>query len=251
MNQKRRNQIIKMIEENKAITNTELMDTFGISIETVRRDLAYLEQKGVLERVYGGAIRKESIRDEMRYSSREQMDIEEKTAIASEAEKLIKNNDMVFFDTGTTVHLVAKKLNKSKKINAFTNALRTAISLSEKGSEVILSGGKQRPSELVLSGTLAEHILRKFNFDIAIIGAAGVTEDGISDFFTDEAGLRREAIYNAGKVIVLADYAKFGIRAKCKVCNVEDIDVIIADSKAPKKILKKMENKGVKVIIAK
>ena len=250
MNQKRRSQIIKMLEEQSVVTNRELMDAFGISIETVRRDLAYLEQKGVLERVYGGAVRKEMLREELIYSSREQKEAEEKQKIAEVTEKLIQNNDIVFFDIGTTVHYVVKKLNAGKKISAFTNAIRTAVTLSEKGSEVILTGGRIRSGELALSGSLAENNLRNFNIDKAIISVAGITEDGVSDFFADEAGLRRQAISNANKVIVLADYTKFGVRAACRVCEIEDIDVLITDSKAPKSLLKKFENKGVQVIIA-
>ncbi len=250
MNQKRRSQIIKMLEEQSVVTNGELMERFGISIETVRRDLAYLEQKGVLERVYGGAVRKEMLREELIYSSREQKDAEEKEKIAVATEKLIHNNDIVFFDIGTTVHYVAQKLGTDKKINAFTNAIRTAITLTEKGNDVTLTGGKIRRGELALSGTLAESNLRNFNIDKAVICVAGITEDGVSDFFADEAGLRSQAISNANKVIVLADYTKFGVRAVCRVCEIEDIDVLITDSKAPKNMLKKFESKGVQIIIA-
>ena len=250
MNQKRRSQIIKMLDEHSVVTNAELMEEFGISIETVRRDLAYLEDKGVLERVYGGAVRKEMVREELIYSSREQKDTEEKQKIAEATEKLLQNNDIVFFDIGTTVHHVAKKLDLGKKINAFTNAIRTAVTLSEKGNEVFLTGGRIRGGELALSGTIAESNLSNFNIDKAIISAAGITEDGISDFIVDEASLRSKAVSNASKVIVLADYTKFGVRAVCKVCAIEDVDVLITDSKAPKNILKKLEKKGVQIIIA-
>ena len=92
--------------------------------------------------------------------------------------------------------------------------------------------------------------ISNFNIDKAIISAAGITEDGISDFIVDEASLRSKAVSNASKVIVLADYTKFGVRAVCKVCAIEDVDVLITDSKAPKNILKKLEKKGVQIIIA-
>ncbi len=251
MNQKRRNQIADMIEEQQAITNKEIIERFNISIETVRRDLAYLESQGVLTRVYGGAVKKEVVRTETLYSGREQENSEEKHLIAEAAEAFIEPNDIVFFDLGTTVELVAQKLKKSKNIHAFTNAIRTAVTLSEKCAEVILSGGRVRPGELSLSGTLAENSLSKFNINIAIIGAAGITENGVSDFITEEAGIRSQIIQNANKVIVLADFAKFGINAICRVCSLEDIDVIITDAKAPKSFLKKLEKKGIRVVVAK
>lgn len=251
MNQKRRSQITQMLAEQQTITNNELMERFGISIETVRRDLAYLESQGVLTKVYGGAVRKDVVRTEPLYTSRELKNNEEKQLIAKEAQSFIEKDDIVFFDLGTTVEAVAKKLDKSKNIHAFTNAIRTSVTLSEKCAEVILSGGRIRQGELSLSGTLAEANLFDFNIDKAIVGAAGITEDGISDFIPDEAGLRRRIIQNADKVIVLADYTKFGVRAMCKVCSLDEIDVLITDDKAPKELLKKIEKKGVQVIIAK
>ncbi len=251
MNQKRRSEIAKLIEENHAITNKEIMELFDISIETVRRDLAYLEKQGVLTKVYGGAVKKEVIRTEELYSNREQENSEEKNLIAEATEALIESDDIVFFDLGTTVELVAQRLHKGKNICAFTNAIRTAITLSEKCSEVILTGGRLRNGELSLSGTLTESNISKFNINTAIIGAAGITEEGISDFISDEAGIRSQVIENANRVIVLADFAKFGIKAMCKVCPIESIDIIVTDSKAPKKILKKLEKKGVQVITVK
>ncbi|MBE7041386.1 MAG: DeoR/GlpR transcriptional regulator [Ruminococcaceae bacterium] len=251
MNQKRREQIEEMLQKQKTVTNAELMERFDISIETVRRDLAYLEQKGVIERVYGGAVRKEVVREEPLYVSREEKNNAEKQAIAGAAEALIEDRDIVFFDLGTTVQMVAGKLAENKKIHAFTNAIRTAVTLSEKNCEVILTGGKVRRGELSLSGSLAEANLAHFNIDKAIIGAAGVTEDGISDFIADEAGLRARAIANAGKVVVLADFEKFGVRAMCKVCSLDAIDVLITDEKAPKDMVKMLKKKGIQVIVAK
>ncbi|MBR5506941.1 MAG: DeoR/GlpR transcriptional regulator [Clostridia bacterium] len=251
MNQKRREQIAQMLEKQHSVTNNELMECFSISVETVRRDLAYLESRGVLTRVYGGAVKKEVTRTEPLYTSRERENSREKLKIANMAESLIEPDDIVFFDLGTTVELVAKKLEKSKNIHAFTNAIRTAVTLSEKCSEVILTGGKIRPGELSLSGTLAETNIERFNIDKAIIGAAGITKDGISDFISDEAGIRSQIIKSADKVIVLADFAKFGQRAMCKVCPLDEIDILITDNKAPKDFLKEIEKKGVKVVIVK
>ncbi len=251
MNQKRRSQIAQMLEEQKAITNKELMECFGISIETVRRDLTYLENQGILTKVYGGAVKKEVVRTEIVYTNREQKNYEEKKLIAEAAENFIEPNDIVFFDLGTTVEMVAKILTTSKNIFAFTNAIRTAIALSERGADVVLTGGKIRQGELSLSGPLAETNLNKFNINTAIIGAAGITESGVSDFIADEAGIRNQVIKNANRVVVLADFAKFGVRAMCQVCSLDDIDVIITDTKAPKNILKEIEKKGIQIVIVK
>ena len=251
MNRKRRNEIARMIDDQQMITNDELIERFGISVETVRRDLAYLEQQGILTRVYGGAVKKETLGQEPLYKSRENENNDEKKMIAVTAKQLINNNDIVFFDLGTTVEMVAKEISKNKKIHALTNALRTAVTLSENAGEVILTGGRIREGELSLSGSVAEINLSKYNINKAIIGAAGITDEGISDFIPEEAAFRAKVIQNASEVILVADYTKFGIRAMCKVCDISGIDILITDAKAPKEILKRIEKKGVRIIIAK
>ena len=250
MNQKRRNEIVAMLNEQQAVTNNELMERFGISVETVRRDLAYLEKRGDLKRVYGGAVKNEIARKEPQYINREQKNNDEKQRIAQAAQSFINNNDIVFFDLGTTVEMVAKKLDRDKNIHAFTNAMRTAIILSEKAEEVILTGGKIRAGEYSLSGGMAEDNISRFNIDKAIIGAAGITDTGVSDFITDEASFRTKVIENAAEVILIADHTKFGIKAMCNVCDISRISILITDDKAPKEMLTSIERKGVRVIVA-
>ena len=93
--------------------------------------------------------------------------------------------------------------------------------------------------------------MQKFNVDKAIIGVGGITPDGVTDFIMSEARFRLQLIKNANTVIALADFSKFGVRSVCKVCDIEDVDVLITDKKAPIDMIKEIEKKGVKVIIAK
>lgn len=252
MNQERRNQIVEMIREKQVVKNTELMERFGISIETVRRDLQYLEEHGVLERVYGGAVLKTFVNTEPTYADREQVSGAEKRAIATEAQQMIHPKDTVFFDLGTTVKLVAQQLERGKAITAFTNSLRTALVLAENEEcDVIVTGGRLRAKELSVAGPISEENMSRFNVDKALIGVAGITEEGITDFIIDEAHLRSRVIQNARQVIALADHSKFGIRAVSNVCRISDIDVLITDEKAPQEMLDKFRDRGVKVIIAK
>ncbi len=251
MNQERRDQIEEWLNSRKTITNEEIMERFGVSIETVRRDLAHLERQGVLKRVYGGAVKRESLRSEPLYTSREKKDSAEKLKIARAAAELLEEGDSVFFDLGTTVANVAAQVSRDKRIFAFTNAVRTAVALCENAGEVILTGGKMRPGEYSLSGSMAQEGLLRFNINKAVIGAAGVTEEGISDFVADEADLRGFVIRNVDTVILVADHTKFGVRAMCNVCGVEDVDVLVTDDEAPKDILKSFEKNGTKVIVVK
>ncbi len=250
MNRERRNQIAEMLEIKPTIQNSEIMERFGISIETVRRDLEFLEKEGVLERVYGGAVKKSFMNSEPAYKRRLNTSHEEKELISKEAQRFIDESDTIFFDIGTTVGLIAERVEKNKNITAFTNSLRTAIVLAERNFKVFLPGGQLRCDELSLSGSMTELNMESFNIDKAFIGAAGIDKDGITDFIESEAYLRKKIIKNARKVIVVADHTKFSVRAMCNICTSAEIDVLITDEKAPKKILRELENQGVKIIVS-
>ena len=249
MNHERRSQIIELINKKNTVSNNELMETFNISIETVRRDLAYLEEMGVIDRVYGGAVRKSYLKVEPEYFNREKENAGEKVDIAKKAESMISENDSVFFDIGTTVLLVAKNLDVNKKNTTFTNSLRTAIELIDKGINVVIPGGELRSGEYSLSGSLTENNMASFNIDKAIIGVGGITENGITDFVIKEASIRSQIIKNARTVIAVADYSKFNVRAICNICSLEEIDILITDKKAPKDLINLIEKKGVRVFI--
>ena len=248
----RRNQIIDMITQQRTVKNTELMERFDISIETVRRDLEYLEQQGYLRRVYGGAVLSAAIGSEPEYASRAQLQSKEKNAIAAAAVELISPAETVYLGVGTTVQCMAQYIKNFSSITVFTNALRTAVELSENpGCSVILPGGQLRAKELTLSGFPSEENFAHFNVDKAFIGIGGITEAGITDFHIGEARLHNQLIKNARQAIVLTDSSKLGVRAMNNVCGLEDIDILVTDSKAPRHLVKVFEQAGIRVIIAK
>ena len=248
----RRNQIADMIRQQRTVTNGELMSRFNISIETVRRDLEYLEQQGYLRRVYGGAVSVASLNSEPEYASRANTHFDEKTAIALEASKFIGAQDAIYLGVGTTVQALVPYIKNLDNVTVFTNALRTAIELSESPNcTVIIPGGQLRPKELTVSGFPAEDNFNHFNVDTAFIGIGGITESGITDFYIGEAQIHKRLIQNARRSIVLADSTKLGMKAVVNVCKLGDVDMVITDSGAPKQIVKALEQAGVRVIIAK
>jgi len=247
----RRNQIVEMVTRQRTVKNGELMEHFGISIETLRRDLAYLEQRGYLRRVYGGAVAHDMLGGEPEYESRSQLQLGEKAAIGAAAAALVDAREAIYLGVGTTVQAMVACLKDIRDITVFTNAMRTAVELSElPGCSVVLTGGQLRPKELTLSGFPADENLAHFNVDKAFIGVGGVTEEGITDFHIGEAQLHRAMIRNAKTAIVLCDSSKLGVRAMNNVCPISEIDVLITDGNAPAKLLRQLEKAGVRVIVA-
>ncbi|MBO5867816.1 MAG: DeoR/GlpR transcriptional regulator [Oscillospiraceae bacterium] len=251
MKSDRHNQIVNMIARDGMVKNPQLMEMFDISIETVRRDLEFLEQQGYLRRVYGGAVANVSLRSEPEYASRSKTRFDEKNAIAAAAAKLITPEDTLYLGVGTTVQAMVQYMKGFGELTVFTNALRTAVELSEMpGCTVILPGGQLRNKELTLSGFPAEDNLLHFNVDKAFIGIGGINETGVSDFHMGEANLHRKLIRNARQAIALADSTKLGVRAMNNVCGLEELDILITDSGISKEMEKTLTKAGVQVIVA-
>ena len=252
MKLERRAQIADLIKQQRTVNNAELMERFHISIETVRRDLDFLEREGVLRKVYGGAVANVSLSTEPEYENRAQMNSPQKQAIAREAAKLIQPGDAVYLGVGTTVQAMVPYMKTIGKLTVFTNAMRTAVELSElPDCTVILTGGQLRSKELTLSGFPAEENLVQFNVDKAFIGIGGITEDGITDFHIGEAQLHRQLVQNAAVSVALADSSKLGARAMNNVCKLEQISFVITDADAGKQAVKALQQAGARILVAK
>ena len=252
MKLERRAQITELIKKQKTVNNAELMERFGISIETVRRDLDALEKQGVLRKVYGGAVISILLNSEPEFASRSQMNAPQKNAIAEAAAKLIEPGDAIFLGVGTTVQAMVQYMKHIPHLTVFTNALRVAIALSEiPDCTVILLGGQLRSDELTVSGFPAEETLAHFNIDKAFIGIGGVTEKGLTDFHTAEAQFHRRVVLNAKQSIALADASKMGIRAMNNICSLEQISLIITDSHTRKQTVSRLKEAGARIVVAK
>ena len=252
MQHERRNRIVEKVILNGTVRIADLAAEYGVSVETIRRDLKYLEEQGYLNCVYGGAISRKAFGGEPEYEYRKILNLAEKRAIASCAASLVPDRSTIYLDVGTTVLEAAKCLYSRKNLTVITNAMKAAQAvLLEGSSQVIFLGGFLRDGEMSVSGFPAEENLSHFHMDLAILGAGGVTADGITDYHIEEAHLRRMAVERADKVIVLADYSKFGVTAMNQICPFSKISVLITDQKAPKDILDEIRKAGTEVIVAK
>lgn len=248
--QERHQIIIDLINKHRVVKVQDLMATFNVSIETVRRDLDYLESQGHLRKVYGGAVISEKLAEEPSYSVREVAHLEEKRQIGIKCAELVKDGETLIIDLGTTTLEVAKNLKRKKNLTVITNAINIALELiNVKDFRVFLAGGLLRYGDLSCSGFLTSGFLKQFNVDKAIIGVGGITlEDGISDYHVEEAGTRRLMIEQSNKVIAVADYSKFGVKAFTKVCDLSDVDVLVTDWNVDEQLLKKYK-KTIKTVL--
>lgn len=252
MKRKRQEEIIRMIAEKRMVKAGELVERFGVSMETIRRDLESLEEKGVLTRTHGGAMAKTRHGLEPEYTFRETENYEQKIAIGREAAKLVEDGDTLIIDQGTTTLEFVRFLQAHKNLTVLTNAIPIAAELVKNPNiKVILIGGNLRAGELAASGYLAEEIVDQFYVDKVFQGVDGMTLDfGIGGYQIEESNLRRHFVKRSQKVIALADHSKIGVKALNTICSLDELDILITDKDADKKVIAELRRKGVKVIVA-
>lgn len=203
--------ILKMVEVNGSVSIQELIDEIGTSESTIRRDLNSLHNSGQLIKVHGGAIAVSkgatSIDEEVAH--RQELNRDDKVAIARYAVGLIENNDFIYLDAGTTTEIMADLID-DKTVTVVTNGISHAKKLAIKGIRVYLLGGMLKSSTEAVVGEEAVLSMSKYRFSKGFFGVNGITqEDGFTTPEVNEALLKRKAVERSNSVYVLADCSKF------------------------------------------
>lgn len=251
MKLQRKDEIIKLISENRIVKANELSEYFQVSMETIRRDLVQLEEEGFVRRTHGGAVLNNAGGVEPDSSHREISNFEEKLLIEKRAAEMVEEGDTIIIDIGTTALEFARFL-KGKNITVITNSLKIALELMDSESvKVIMTGGIVRKGEGTTSGYWAEDMIEQFWVDKLFLGVGCVDmAQGIMDFHIEETNLRRHYLKHAKQIIALADYSKFGWKALNKVCSLNVIDLLVTDENTDKKYIKELRDKNIEVIVA-
>lgn len=250
--QERRQHIFEHIEASGIASVRDLARRFDVSTITIVRDLQELEQEGLVRRVHGGAICVRGASYEPPFSTRETQLILEKQRIARKAVELVSNGESLLLDVGTTALEVAKALKGKRNLTVLVTNLRAAVELANQPAiQVIMMGGKLRPSELSLVGHLTEETLSQFEVDKAFIGVGGITfEHGLTEFNIDEAGTKRTMLSCARQKIVVADHTKFGKVMLTRVAPLEAVDLIITGEELEEGFKRQMEEASVHFLLA-
>lgn len=249
--QERYEYIIETLNRDCAVKTSKLIKELNVSIETVRRDLEYLEKEGILERVYGGAVPKKLVVDKLSFDKREEEYKHEKLEILSVAIRYIKDGQSIALNDSTTNVEIAKHIkNKFKDLTVITNSLLIATELANSsGIKVILAGGLLNNKEYAFYGEFAKNILSNFIVDIAFIGVGGVSLNrGITDYNIDTVEIQKMLIEMSKESIILADSSKIDSVSLTKISNLENISFIITDSNIDKSIVNKYLKHGVELI---
>jgi len=228
----------------------ELAREVGVSVSTVRRDIAALESSGGLRRTHGGARLVNPRSDEFTFTARDTHQLAEKEAIGRACAELIQPNQTVIIDAGTTAYHVAKNL-ESKSPQIITNSLPVANFFAAANRvELILSGGVIYPRLGVLVGPLAVEAFSKIHADVAVMSAGGITLEGVSNSHGLLIEIQRAMTRAAQRVIFCLDSTKFGRRSLSTLCTLDSLHTIVTDPGAPEELVRQLRERGLEVVIA-
>lgn len=230
----RHEKIMQLLVKNKSISVKTLCDLLQASEATIRRDLTLLENENKLERTHGGAFINDSIKltYEETFNQKELIASDEKRRIAQRAFEMIKANDSLVLDSGTTTLELARLIGESDiPLMVITNAttISNIISKNEKVEFYVL-GGRVRLNTLATVGSMAIEMLKRYNVSKAFVGVNGITiENGLTTPDLEEAEIKKTMLSIAEERIVLTDSSKFQKVARCQITPLSMVDRIITD----------------------
>lgn len=230
----RKPEIIDMARREGKVTVEGLVAYFGVTPQTIRRDLTELAEAGQLERVHGGAILP-STTTNIGYAERRDLNQAAKVDIARMCAQEIPNDSSLFLNIGTTTEAVARELLHHEGLLVVTNNVNIATILSANPNvEVVVTGGNLRRSDGGLVGDLAARTIRQFRFDYAVIGCSALHEDGdILDFDIQEVSVSQTIIAHSDHVYLVADASKFERKAPARIASLSEVDVFYTDRALP------------------
>ncbi|OGV86748.1 MAG: hypothetical protein A2340_13395 [Lentisphaerae bacterium RIFOXYB12_FULL_60_10] len=240
----------RILTERPIVSVADLSRDLQVSPATIRRDLRTMERARLVRRVHGGAIASDSRLTEPLFDDKTSLATNEKHRIARKALTFIKPRDSIFLDGGSTVLTLAGLLQGMTDVTVVTNSLRVVMCLSGAGPRVILVGGEFRRLSQTFVGSLSSGILDRLHLDTAFMGTIGLSAaEGMTTTDPREAFTKEQVISHARQVILLADGTKVGNISFVRFGSVENVNVLITDSGAPRRELDRIKKRGVRLVI--
>jgi len=244
-------EIVEIARKTGKVTVEGLADHFGVTLQTIRRDLSELADEGRLERVHGGAVMPSGTTN-IGYEDRRRLNAEAKTAIARACAARIPNGISLFLNIGTSTEAVAQELLQHQGLMVVTNNMNVAnILATNPNCEVIVTGGHLRRSDGGLVGTLAAQTIQKFKFDLAVIGCSALDQDGdFLDFDIQEVNVSQTILRQSRKTFLVSDHAKFARSAPARIASLSDVDAVFTDREIKPDLAQACANWGTEVVYA-
>lgn len=248
---KRHKSILEQLDKDNYVSVQHLCDLFEVSAVTIRKDLKFLEDKGLLFRTHGGATSQNPYINDRHVNEKEKLHVSEKESIANEAVKLVKPNDSIMIASGTTMQALAKALTIEEQLNITTSSLNVSLELTKSPYYDILQlGGTVRHSSSSVTGHFSQAVLENISCNLLFLGVDGIDiNHGCTTTSLEEAMLNKKMIASAQKVIILADSSKFNRKGFGKICDLSEIHHIITDSGISDTLAQEIKKLGIQLTL--
>lgn len=249
---KRQEMIVDMVNKNGSILVKEVSEKFGVTDDSIRKDLALLEKKGLLKKTYGGAVKVRTNPHDLYVSQRIGKNTEKKQAIAKEALKLLEPGDVIFLDISTSNLELAKYICENNlNITVVTNMIDIMLTVTNAPeTTVIFIGGKLNRGRDGFVGSLTNSQICEYRFDKAFVGVVGVDliENSVYTYVAEDGMTKKTIIKSSEKVYMMLEVKKLLANGNYKFAEVTDFDGAITDEKPSDSSIRVFEEMGVEII---
>ena len=244
----RQTEILDLARSEGRVVVEGLAERFGVTLQTIRRDLTELSEAGLLDRVHGGAVARTGVSN-IGYEERRRMNDAAKSAIGRACARALPDNCSMILNLGTTTEAVARELLGHHQITVVTNNMNVANSLvANESCEIMVAGGGLRRSDGGLIGDLTTQFFEQFKVDYAVIGASALDPDGdLLDFDLAEVRVSKAIIRQSRHVFVVADASKLGRSAPARLASLREVDALFTDQPLPAELARKCAEWGTAV----
>lgn len=247
----RRNTILSRLNSDGKVIVSDLSREFNVTEETIRRDLEKLENEGLAKKTYGGAVLNQNQNNlDLPFNVRKVTNITEKQTLAAKTAELIHDGDYIMLDASSTAIYIAKAIKNRKNITLITNSVEILLEMADKEDWRVLStGGTLKKGSLSLIGTSAERMIRGFHVDIAVCSCKGLDLGlGITDSNEKDSEIKQAIFAAADKKILAVDSTKFDKRSFVRVCDPDEVDVIVTDAEPSARWVEKLREKNIELV---
>jgi len=240
--------ILNQLKIKTKVTYEKLAIDLNVSEDTIRRDIDILHKNGLLSKVRGGAIVRE--RDPLSFHDREAAFTEEKNVIALKVQRFFKDGMTVFMDGGTSICAVGNYLPTDINLRIITNNYSLVQVISKfPNIEIIMLGGRYEPDLAVVTGITTCHEASQYIADLFIMGTCAIDVNfGVTAFSMSDVETKRVMVKQSRKIISLASQSKLRRAESFKVCDIQDVDVLVTDLPSDSTELDDVRGKGVQLL---
>lgn len=244
--------VLDTVRELGSVTVEALAERFGVTLQTVRRDVKLLSDAGLLARFHGGVRLPASTTENIAYRQRQQLNEDAKRRIARAVAAAVPDGASLFLNIGTTTEAVARELLQHRGLRVITNNLNVAAILSDNPAcEVIVAGGLVRNLDRGIIGETTVEFIAQFRVDIGVIGISAIESDGtLRDFDVREVKVAQAIMRASRQVWLAADHSKFNRPAMVEVGRLDQVDTLFTDQSPPPPFAALLADADVQCVLA-